>query len=77
MRNLVGILITALASLLFASTFSGCASDMQPNVQSGASFQDKTLSGNAIDLLTLVRVENHYGAHTETKNDIPPVRSYK
>ena len=78
MKNLLGILLTAFTSLLLVTTLSGCASDMQPTVQSGATFQDKTLSGNAVDLLTLIRVENHYGSHVETSSDgLPMARSYK
>ena len=77
MKNIVGILFTALASLLVVSSLSGCASEMSPQVHAGAAFQDKTLSGNKIDLLTLFRVENHYGAHTESTADDMPRRSYK
>ena len=38
----------------------GCGSTVQPTVGSGT-VEDKTLSGNTTDFLTLFRVQNNYG----------------
>ena len=49
-------------SFLFAPMLmlNGCGSTVQPTVGSGT-VEDKTLSGNTVDFLTLFRVQNNYG----------------
>lgn len=49
-------------SFLFAPMLmlNGCGSTVQPTVGSGE-VEDKTLSGNTVDFLTLLRVQNNYG----------------
>ena len=50
-------ILTVVASTLI---LVGCGSTVQPTVGSGT-VEDKTLSGNTVDFLTLYRVQNIYG----------------
>ena len=48
-------LIPVIGAIFAMIAFSGCGSTVQPNVGSGT-VEDKTLSGNTVDFLTLFRV---------------------
>ena len=59
MNWIMAILWVTVAFLLVVA-LSGCGSTVQPTVGSGE-VEDKTLSGNTVDFLTLLRVQNNYG----------------
>ena len=54
------IVLWAISAVTLILMLSGCGSTVQPQVGSGT-VEDKTLSGNTVDFLTLFRVQNVYG----------------
>ena len=57
-RTIVTLWIVSAVVLMVM--LSACGSTVQPTVGSGT-VEDKTLSGNTVDFLTLFRVQNVYG----------------
>ena len=52
--------LLVVSAVVLMVMLSGCGSTVQPTVGSGQ-VEDKTLSGNTVDFLTLLRVQNNYG----------------